>query len=87
MTTIHDWMLELCVYCTDEVREPAYRRAKDSGAPERESVAAALAAMFTAVSISRALTAAPGRGGRRTRRAYRRGRARGTDENTPVATP
>ncbi|WP_328393330.1 hypothetical protein OHS70_02985 [Streptomyces sp. NBC_00390] len=31
MTTMHDWMLELCAYCTDEVREPAYRPAKDSG--------------------------------------------------------
>ncbi|MER6319729.1 DUF6545 domain-containing protein [Streptomyces sp. NPDC001581] len=121
MTTIHDWMLELCAYCTDEVREPAYRRAKAGGAPEREAVAAGLAAMFTAaaeartrksrpgtdqsdlavaamhaaeaedrdllVSISRALAAAPGRTGRRTRRPYEPGRAHGTDENPPVRTP
>ncbi|MGW0391771.1 DUF6545 domain-containing protein [Streptomyces sp. NPDC003042] len=119
MTTIHDWMLELCVYCTDEVRELAYQRAKENGAPEREAVAAGLAAMFTAaagdrarkspprteqsalavaamrsaeaqdrdplVSISRALAAAPGRGGRR--RPYRRARTRGTDENAPVLMP
>ncbi|MER5931020.1 DUF6545 domain-containing protein [Streptomyces sp. NPDC002054] len=59
MTTIHDWMLELCVHCTDEVRELAYRQAKESGATEREAVAAGLAAMFTAAADARARSAAP----------------------------
>ncbi|WP_328971900.1 DUF6545 domain-containing protein [Streptomyces sp. NBC_00239] len=120
MTAIHDWMRELCPYCTDEVREPAYRRARASGAPEREAVAAGLAAMFEAaaeararnappdtgqselavaalraaeaadrdllVTISRALAATSGPDGGRRRGPYRRGRARGTDESTPVPT-
>ncbi|MGW2561588.1 MAB_1171c family putative transporter [Streptomyces sp. NPDC001514] len=59
MTTIHDWMLELCVYCTDEVRERAYRQAKEGGAPEREAVAAGLAAMFKAAADARAHTSPP----------------------------
>lgn len=54
MTTIHDWMLELRAYCTEEVRELAYRRVKASGAPEREAVAAGLAAMFEAAAADRA---------------------------------
>ncbi|MFF3090525.1 DUF6545 domain-containing protein [Streptomyces nojiriensis] len=53
MTTIHDWMLELCAYCTDEIREQAYRQAKDGGAPEREAVAAGLAAMFQTAADAR----------------------------------
>ncbi|MGW5849711.1 DUF6545 domain-containing protein [Streptomyces sp. NPDC055254] len=59
MTTVHDWMLELCVHCTDDVREAAYRRAKEGGAAEREAVAAGLAAMFTAAAQARARTAEP----------------------------
>ncbi|MFD3553506.1 DUF6545 domain-containing protein [Streptomyces goshikiensis] len=59
MTAIQDWMLELCAYCTDEVREAAYRRAKDGGAPEREAVAAGLAAMFTAAAAARARESPP----------------------------
>lgn len=54
MTTIHDWMLELRAYCSDEVRELAYRRAKADGRPEREAVAAGLAAMFEAAARDRA---------------------------------
>ncbi|MET9467662.1 DUF6545 domain-containing protein [Streptomyces sp. NPDC006544] len=59
MTTIHDWMLELCAHCTDEVREAAYRRAKDGGTPEREAVAAGFAAMFTAAADTRTRTSPP----------------------------
>ncbi|MFD7614964.1 DUF6545 domain-containing protein [Streptomyces sp. NPDC059828] len=54
MTTIHDWMRELALHCTDDIREQAYRRARQSGAPEREAAAAGLAAMFTAASDARA---------------------------------
>ncbi|MEV7617328.1 DUF6545 domain-containing protein [Streptomyces sp. NPDC089799] len=59
MTTIHDWMLGLCPSCEDEVRELAYRRAKQNGAVEREAVAAGLAAMFTAAASDRARTSPP----------------------------
>ncbi|MFF9143611.1 DUF6545 domain-containing protein [Streptomyces sp. NPDC014861] len=59
MTTIHDWMLALCVHCTEEVREAAYRQARVSGAGEREAVAAGLAAMFTAAAETRARTVPP----------------------------
>ncbi|MFD6891721.1 DUF6545 domain-containing protein [Streptomyces sp. NPDC059957] len=54
MTTIHDWMLALCVHCTDEVRQAAYRQAKERGIAEREAVAVGLAAMFTAAAGARA---------------------------------
>ncbi|MEV7544162.1 DUF6545 domain-containing protein [Streptomyces sp. NPDC089915] len=54
LTTIHDWMLGLCAHCAEGVRERAYRRARESGAAEREAVAAGLAAMFTAAAADRA---------------------------------
>ncbi|MEV6950329.1 DUF6545 domain-containing protein [Streptomyces sp. NPDC051183] len=54
MTNIHDWMLELCAYCTDEVRGLAHHRAKESGSTEREAVAVGLAAMFKAAAHDRA---------------------------------
>ncbi|MEV7617330.1 DUF6545 domain-containing protein [Streptomyces sp. NPDC089799] len=60
MTTIHDWMLDLCASCEDEVREQAYRRAKQNGAAEREAVAAGLAAMFTAAARAGAREAPAG---------------------------
>ncbi|QES47416.1 hypothetical protein DEJ50_05845 [Streptomyces venezuelae] len=59
MTTIHDWMLSLCVHCTDEAREAGYRQAKEGGVAEREAVAAGLAAMFTAAAEARARTSPP----------------------------
>ncbi|MCY0921968.1 hypothetical protein OS965_28005 [Streptomyces sp. H27-G5] len=59
MTTIHDWMLELCAHSTDDVREAAYRQAKETGATEREAVTAGLASMFTAAVDARAHTVAP----------------------------
>ncbi|MET8754350.1 DUF6545 domain-containing protein [Streptomyces sp. NPDC004667] len=54
MTTIHDWMLELCAHCEEGVRELAYREAKGNGASERQAVAAGLAAMFTVAADGRA---------------------------------
>ncbi|MFD9334448.1 DUF6545 domain-containing protein [Streptomyces sp. NPDC060028] len=54
MTHIHDWMLDLCAYCTDEVRRLAHRRAKEDGFEEREAVALGLAAMFKAAAHDRA---------------------------------
>ncbi|MFD5934151.1 DUF6545 domain-containing protein [Streptomyces sp. NPDC060333] len=59
MTTIHDWMLEMCAYCTDETRELVYRQGKEDGATEREAVAAGLAVMFEAAADGRARKATP----------------------------
>ncbi|MEU3750705.1 MULTISPECIES: DUF6545 domain-containing protein [Streptomyces] len=59
MTAIHDWMLDLCAYCTDEIREQSYRRAKGAGAPEREAVAIGLAAMYVAAAEARARESSP----------------------------
>lgn len=53
LTNLHDWMLELHAYCSDDVRERAYREARRDGAPEPEAVAIGFAAMFTAAADSR----------------------------------
>ncbi|MEU3917603.1 DUF6545 domain-containing protein [Streptomyces sp. NPDC029004] len=55
MTDIHDRMLELGAYCSEEVRADAYARAREGGRTEAESVAFGLAAMFTAAADARAL--------------------------------
>ncbi|MFE0653216.1 DUF6545 domain-containing protein [Streptomyces sp. NPDC059534] len=54
MTDIHDRMLELGAYCSDDVRAHAYAEARRGGATEAESVAAGLAAMFRAAADARA---------------------------------
>ncbi|MER5961525.1 MAB_1171c family putative transporter [Streptomyces sp. NPDC002057] len=54
MTDIHDRMLELGAYCSDEVRARACDEARRGGGTEAESVAAGLAAMFTAAADARA---------------------------------
>ncbi|MFE6786348.1 MAB_1171c family putative transporter [Streptomyces sp. NPDC057680] len=59
MTAVHDWMLDLSAYCADEIRERSYLRAKGAGAPEREAVAAGLAAMYVAAADVRAREPAP----------------------------
>lgn len=59
MTAIHDWMLGLCPYCEDDLRERSYRRAKEAGSPEHEAVAAGLAAMYAAAAGARARASAP----------------------------
>ncbi|AWZ05998.1 MULTISPECIES: DUF6545 domain-containing protein [unclassified Streptomyces] len=53
MTDLHDWMLELRAYCSDDVREGAYHGARQGGTPEPEAVAIAFAAMFTAAADRR----------------------------------
>ncbi|MFE2560225.1 DUF6545 domain-containing protein [Streptomyces sp. NPDC059352] len=55
MTDIHDRMLELGAYCSEEVRADAYTRAREGGRTEAESVAFGLAAMFSAAADARAL--------------------------------
>ncbi|MFF3091581.1 DUF6545 domain-containing protein [Streptomyces nojiriensis] len=59
MTTIHDWMLELCAYCTDDVRALVYHRSKEAGATDQEAAAAGLAVMFQAAADSRARKETP----------------------------
>ncbi|MEU0391599.1 DUF6545 domain-containing protein [Streptomyces sp. NPDC006208] len=59
MTDIHDRMLELGAYCSEEVRADAYARAREGGRTEAESVAFGLAAMFTAAVDARALAMPP----------------------------
>ncbi|MEV4949067.1 DUF6545 domain-containing protein [Streptomyces sp. NPDC053755] len=54
MTDIHDRMLELGAYCSEEVRAHAYARARRAGRTESESVATGLAAMVTAATDARA---------------------------------
>ncbi|MFD7324781.1 DUF6545 domain-containing protein [Streptomyces sp. NPDC059875] len=54
MTDIHDRMLELGAYCSDDVRAHAYAEARRGGATEAESVATGLAAMFRAAADARA---------------------------------
>ncbi|WP_318212691.1 DUF6545 domain-containing protein [Streptomyces sp. SJL17-1] len=54
MTDIHDRMLELGAYCSEEVRARAYAEARRTGRTEAESVAVGLAAMFRAASDARA---------------------------------
>ncbi|MEV6248744.1 DUF6545 domain-containing protein [Streptomyces sp. NPDC051742] len=54
MTDIHDRMLELGAYCSDDVRAHAYAEARRGGGTEAESVAIGLAAMFTAAADARA---------------------------------
>ncbi|GGT84628.1 MULTISPECIES: DUF6545 domain-containing protein [Streptomyces] len=54
MTDIHDRMLELGAYCSDEVRAHAYAQARRNGRAEAESVAIGLAAMFRAAADARA---------------------------------
>ncbi|MCX5229828.1 MAB_1171c family putative transporter [Streptomyces sp. NPDC006553] len=53
MTDIHDRMLELGAYCSDEVRARAYAEARRGGRPEAESVAVGLAAMVRAAADAR----------------------------------
>lgn len=53
LTDLHDWVLELRTYCSDDVREHAYHGARRDGAPEPEAVAIGFAAMFAAAADRR----------------------------------
>ncbi|MGW8603243.1 MAB_1171c family putative transporter [Streptomyces sp. NPDC055893] len=53
MTDIHDRMLELGAYCSDEVRARGYAEARRAGRTEAESVAFGLAAMVRAAADAR----------------------------------
>ncbi|MFJ6795094.1 DUF6545 domain-containing protein [Streptomyces sp. NPDC091268] len=57
VTAIHDWMLEMVAYCTDEVRRLAHADAREAGLAEPEAVAVGLAAMFKAAAYDRARNA------------------------------
>ncbi|MGW7431751.1 DUF6545 domain-containing protein [Streptomyces sp. NPDC054861] len=54
MTDIHDRMLELGWYCSEEERVRAHGRARRAGRSESESVAIGLAVMLTAAAEARA---------------------------------
>ncbi|MET9605269.1 DUF6545 domain-containing protein [Streptomyces sp. NPDC006512] len=54
ITSIHDWMLKLRAYCSDEVRAAAYQQAKDHGEREDRAVAIGLATMLRAATAARA---------------------------------
>ncbi|RSS78364.1 MAB_1171c family putative transporter [Streptomyces sp. WAC06614] len=55
ITDIHDRMLEVGPYCSEEVRAAACRRAHEDGRPQAESVALGLAVMLRAAVAARAL--------------------------------